>query len=79
MYVRVEISKVPADFVRNFSPHHLLILGGLLPDETSFGYITARVLKHKFYKRNMKVGFVPSLKICSAKFSNIRYILNWYI
>jgi len=68
LYVRVEISKVPADFVRNFSPHHLLILGGLLPDETSFGYVTARVLRHKFYKRNMKSGDPITMSIGWRRF-----------
>lgn len=39
MYVRVEISAVPCEFVSNFDPHYPVILGGLGSSESSVGYL----------------------------------------
>lgn len=39
MYIRVEISSVPCEFVSNFDPHYPIILGGLGSNESSIGYL----------------------------------------
>lgn len=39
MYIRVEISSVPCEFVSNFDPHYPVILGGLGSSESSVGYL----------------------------------------
>lgn len=39
MYIRVEISSVPCEFVSNFDPHYPIILGGLGSSESSVGYL----------------------------------------
>lgn len=54
MYVKLKLRRVPVEFLRNFDSRHPVVLGGLLPSETNMGYITARVKKHRWFKRVMK-------------------------
>lgn len=37
MYVRVEIKQMPCEFVANFDPHFLAIVGGLANNESNIG------------------------------------------
>lgn len=39
MYIRLEISSVPCEFVTNFDPHYPIILGGLGSSEGNVGYL----------------------------------------
>lgn len=39
MYIRVEISSIPSEFVTNFDPHYPIILGGLNSSEGNVGYL----------------------------------------
>lgn len=39
MYVRLEISSLPCEFVTNFDPHYPIILGGLGSSEGNVGYL----------------------------------------
>uniref|UniRef100_H3CL36 BMS1 ribosome biogenesis factor n=1 Tax=Tetraodon nigroviridis TaxID=99883 RepID=H3CL36_TETNG len=54
MYVRVEISSVPCEFVSNFDPHYPIILGGLGSSESSVGYLQMRLKKHRWHGRILK-------------------------
>lgn len=54
MYVKLKLRRVPVEFLRNFDSRHPVVLGGLLPSETNMGYISARVKKHRWFKRVMK-------------------------
>lgn len=39
MYVRLEISSLPCEFVTNFDPHYPVIIGGLGTSEGNVGYL----------------------------------------
>lgn len=39
MYIRLEISSIPCEFVSNFDPHYPIILGGLTSSEGNVGYL----------------------------------------
>lgn len=39
MYIRLEISSIPCEFVTNFDPHYPIILGGLTSSEGNVGYL----------------------------------------
>lgn len=48
MYVRLEISSIPCEFVTNFDPHYPIILGGLTSSEGNVGYLQVRHLVPEF-------------------------------
>jgi ribosome biogenesis protein BMS1 len=54
LYVRIHLKGVPVEFIKNFSSSRPIIVGGLLPSETSMGFITARVKRHRWHKRILK-------------------------
>jgi ribosome biogenesis protein BMS1 len=54
LYVRIHLKGVPTEFLRCFEPHRPIIVGGLLPSETSMGFITARLKRHRWHKRILK-------------------------
>jgi ribosome biogenesis protein BMS1 len=53
-YVRVVISNVPAEFVLHFDPKLPILMGGLLPHETTIGYTRMRFKKHRWHTRILK-------------------------
>ena len=53
-YVRVVLSGIPAEFVLNFDPRLPILLGGLLPHETTIGYTRMRFKKHRWHSRILK-------------------------
>ncbi|XP_062298363.1 ribosome biogenesis protein BMS1 homolog isoform X2 [Scomber scombrus] len=54
MYVRLEISSLPCEFVTNFDPHYPIILGGLGSSEGNVGYLQMRLKKHRWHNRILK-------------------------
>lgn len=53
-YVRILVHNVPAEFVENFNPDFPIVVGGLLMTEEKFGFIQARVKKHRWHKKILK-------------------------
>lgn len=55
-YLRIELNNIPCEMVENFSPDYPLILGGLLGDEESMGFVQVRIKKHRWYHRILKTN-----------------------
>eukprot|EP00741_Cyanophora_paradoxa_P001315 tig00000478_g1271.t1 len=53
-YVRVEAPGVPCELIRHFDPRLPLVLGGLNAAEDGFGFLTARIKRHRWFKRTLK-------------------------
>jgi ribosome biogenesis protein BMS1 len=43
-YVRLKFSKVPCELVKNFNPTYPIIVGGLLANEDTYGFIQVRII-----------------------------------
>ncbi|PAA67329.1 hypothetical protein BOX15_Mlig002466g2 [Macrostomum lignano] len=54
LYVRLELTGVPCELSRYFDPAYPLIVGGLLPGESSTGLIRLRFKHHRWYKKILK-------------------------
>ncbi|WFD38536.1 Glycoside hydrolase 2 (Mannanase, beta-galactosidase) [Malassezia japonica] len=55
-YVRVELQNVPYEFVEFFNPLYPVLVGGLNPNETSMGFIQARIKRHRWHKKILKTN-----------------------
>ena len=53
-YLRIRINKMPCEFVNHFNPRHPVIIGGLNTREDNFGYMQARIKRHRWYKTVLK-------------------------
>lgn len=56
VYVRIELSNIPYEFIANFDRTFPLILGGLLPSEQKMGFVHARVKRHRWHKKILKTN-----------------------
>ncbi|KAF9870091.1 AARP2CN domain-containing protein [Colletotrichum karsti] len=55
-YAKIVIEGVPAEFLQQFNPKMPIILGGLTPTEDRFGFIHARIKKHRWHKKILKTN-----------------------
>ncbi|KAJ9121868.1 hypothetical protein QFC22_002491 [Naganishia vaughanmartiniae] len=55
-YVRLEIENVPCEMIENFDPSFPIIVGGLLAAEERFGYLTARIKRHRWHVKTLKTN-----------------------
>lgn len=62
-YVRLEVEGLPASCVRAFAWRKPLVVGGLLPGESTLGFQQMRVKKHRWHKKLLKTNDVL---LCSA-------------
>eukprot|EP01114_Cavostelium_apophysatum_P003355 TRINITY_DN1318_c0_g1_i1.p1 TRINITY_DN1318_c0_g1~~TRINITY_DN1318_c0_g1_i1.p1 ORF type:complete len:1166 (+),score=365.62 TRINITY_DN1318_c0_g1_i1:69-3566(+) len=53
-YVRIEIDRVPCEFIKYFNPTFPVIIGGLHSHEEALGFVQIRLKKHRWHKKILK-------------------------
>ncbi|UIZ28400.1 hypothetical protein KXD40_004540 [Peronospora effusa] len=56
LYVRIEFSGVPAEFVRYYDPKNPIVVGGLPTMEDTLGLVRMRFKKHRWHRKILKTN-----------------------
>ena len=64
-------SGVPCEFVTNFNPAYLVLVGVVLPGEDRLGYMKLRLKKHRWYKRILKTNDPLILSVGWRRFQTV--------
>ena len=55
-YARIVLENVPYEFAATFNPQNPIIVGGLAPTETRFGFVQIRIKRHRWHKKILKTN-----------------------
>lgn len=55
-YVRLIFTGIPYEFVDNFDARYPVLVGGLLSNESRFGFSRVRIKRHRWHKRLLKTN-----------------------
>ncbi|CAO1614615.1 unnamed protein product [Jaminaea pallidilutea] len=55
-YLRIEFSAVPCELVEHFDPRYPLLVGGLLSSEETYGFVQARIKRHRWHHKVLKTN-----------------------
>ena len=55
-YARIVLKDVPYEFAARFNPRNPIIVGGLAPTETRFGFVQVRIKRHRWHKKILKTN-----------------------
>ncbi|KAG7754275.1 hypothetical protein KL947_005085 [Ogataea haglerorum] len=55
-YVKLTFNNLPMEVIENFDPKYPLVIGGLLQTEDRFGFLNARIRRHRWHKKVLKTN-----------------------
>lgn len=73
MYVRCELTQLPCEFINNFDPRYITILGGMPVTESHTGYVQVRLKKHRWHKKILKSKDPLTVSLGWRRFQTIPY------
>ncbi|KAI0244266.1 Glycoside hydrolase 2 (Mannanase, beta-galactosidase) [Massospora cicadina] len=56
MYARLYFPSVPYEFVAHFTPEYPVVVGGVLASEGGYGFLRARIKRHRWHKKILKTN-----------------------